>query len=110
MYLHSARSVYTSSLAIIFIHELNMSVMVAVELGRRYFPNCSQVLDKFLEDGLPDGLDAFQQQSGTPDEQQVKKMRFCEVKEDVRKAYSKDTADNSMFSALSSNSSSSAMK
>ncbi|VAH64352.1 unnamed protein product [Triticum turgidum subsp. durum] len=81
-----------------------------VELGRRYFPNCSQVLDKFLEDGLPDGLDAFQQQSGTPDEQQVKKMRFCEVKEDVRKAYSKDTADNSMFSALSSNSSSSAMK
>ena len=101
---------YTSSLAIIFIHELNMSVMLAVELGRRYFPNCSQVLDKFLEDGLPDGLDAFQQQSGTPDEQQVKKMRFCEVKEDVRKAYSKDTADNSMFSALSSNSSSSAMK
>ncbi|KAM3332758.1 hypothetical protein ACQJBY_028109 [Aegilops geniculata] len=81
-----------------------------VELGRRYFPNCSQVLDKFLEDGLPDGLDAFQQQSGTPDEQQVKKMRFCEVKEDVRKAYSKDTADNSVFSALSSNSSSSAMK
>ncbi|KAF7030906.1 hypothetical protein CFC21_042342 [Triticum aestivum] len=81
-----------------------------VELGRRYFPNCSQVLDKFLEDGLPDGLDAFQQQSGTPDEQQVKKMRFCEVKEDVRKAYSKDTADKSMFSALSSNSSSSAMK
>ncbi|VAH80206.1 unnamed protein product [Triticum turgidum subsp. durum] len=81
-----------------------------VELGRRYFPNCSQVLDKFLEDGLPDGLDAFQQQSGTPDEQQVKKMRFCEVKEDVRKAYSKDTADKSMFSALSSNSSSSGMK
>nr|BAJ86173.1 predicted protein [Hordeum vulgare subsp. vulgare]BAJ94508.1 predicted protein [Hordeum vulgare subsp. vulgare]BAK03697.1 predicted protein [Hordeum vulgare subsp. vulgare] len=81
-----------------------------VELGRRYFPNCSQVLDKFLEDGLPDSLDAFQQQSGTPDEQQVKKMRFYEVKEDVRKAFSKDTADNSVFSALSSNSSSSAKK
>lgn len=27
--------------------------------------------------------------SGTPSEQQVKKMRFCEVKEDVRKAFSK---------------------
>lgn len=68
------------------------------------------MLDKFLEDGLPDSLDAFQQQSGTPDEQLVKKMRFYEVKEDVRKAFSKDTADNSVFSALSSNSSSSAKK
>ncbi|KAL6616122.1 hypothetical protein ACP70R_038392 [Stipagrostis hirtigluma subsp. patula] len=85
------------------------ALMKTVELGRRYFPNCSQVLDKFLEHDLPDGLDAFLVlQKGTPDEQKVKRMRFCELKEDVRKAFSKDKADNnSMLSSLSSSSSSS---
>lgn len=79
--------------------------LLAVELGRRYFPNCSQVLDKFLEDDLPDGLDQFYLQRGTADEQKVKRMRFCELKEDVLKAFSKDKADSSMFSGLSSSSS-----
>ncbi|TVU34996.1 hypothetical protein EJB05_16858 [Eragrostis curvula] len=77
------------------------ALMKTVEFGRRYFPNCSQVLDKFLEDDLPDGLDTFFLQKGTPDEQQVKRMRFCELKEDVQKAFSKDKADNSMLSGLS---------
>ena len=81
--------------------------MLAVELGRRYFPNCSQVLDKILEDDLSNGFDVFHQQNVSPDEQKVKKMRLGELKEDVRKAFSKDTADNSVFSVLSSNSSSS---
>ncbi|KAG2591950.1 BTB/POZ domain and ankyrin repeat-containing protein NPR2-like [Panicum virgatum] len=79
------------------------ALMKTVELGRRYFPNCSQVLDKFLEDDLPDGgLDKFYLQRGTPDEQKVKRMRFSELKEDVQKAFSKDKADNSMISGLSS--------
>lgn len=82
-------------------------LLFSVELGRRYFPNCSQVLDKFLEDDLPDSPDALDLQNGTSDEQNVKRMRFCELKEDVRKAFSKDRADNSMFSILSSSSSSS---
>nr|AHF20180.1 ankyrin-repeat protein [Musa acuminata AAA Group] len=77
-----------------------------VELGRRYFPHCSQVLDKFLEDDLPD---VFYLQKGTPDEQKVKKLRFCELKEDVRKAFSKDKA-GSLLSGLSSSSSSSSPK
>ncbi|XP_062222509.1 BTB/POZ domain and ankyrin repeat-containing protein NPR2-like [Phragmites australis] len=80
------------------------ALMKTVELGRRYFPNCSQVLDKFLEDDLPDG-NTFFLQNGSPDEQKVKRMRFCELKEDVRKAFSKDKADSSMFSGLSSSSS-----
>ncbi|KAM0858512.1 hypothetical protein ACQ4PT_047783 [Festuca glaucescens] len=83
------------------------ALMKTVELGRRYFPNCSQVLDKILEDNMSDGFDVFHQQNGTPDEQKVKKMRLGELKEDVRKAYSKDTADNSVYSVLSSNSSTS---
>jgi len=78
-----------------------------VELGRRYFPNCSQVLDKILEDDLSNGFDVFHQQNGSPDEQKVKKMRLGELKEDVRKAFSKDKADKSVFSVMSSNSSSS---
>lgn len=61
----------------------------SVDLGRRYFPRCSQVLDKFLENNLPD---PFYLQKGTPDEQKMKKLRFYELKEDVRKAFNKDKA------------------
>ncbi|KAJ6875989.1 hypothetical protein NC652_035377 [Populus alba x Populus x berolinensis] len=50
-----------------------------VEMGRRYFPNCSEVLDKFMEDDLPD---LFYHEKGTPDEQRIKKTRFMELKED----------------------------
>ncbi|CAL9043555.1 unnamed protein product [Musa banksii] len=82
------------------------TLMKTVELGRRYFPNCSQVLDKFLEDDLPD---LFYLQKGSPDEQKIKKLRFCELKEDVRKAFSKDKA-GSLLSGLSSLSSSSLPK
>ncbi|KAG6492738.1 hypothetical protein ZIOFF_047703 [Zingiber officinale] len=76
-----------------------------VDLGRRYFPHCSQVLDKFLENNLPD---PFYLQKGTPDEQKMKKLRFYELKEDVRKAFNKDKA-GSLLSGLSSWSSSSPM-
>lgn len=80
--------------------------LLAVELGRRYFPNCSQVLDKYLEDDMSDGLDQLYLLRGTPDEQKVKRMRFSELKEDVRKAFRKDKADGgSMLSGLSSTSS-----
>ncbi|XP_073260859.1 BTB/POZ domain and ankyrin repeat-containing protein NPR1-like [Populus alba] len=57
-----------------------------VEMGRRYFPNCSQVLDKFMEDDLPD---LFYHEKGTPDEQRIKKTRFMELKEDVQRAFTK---------------------
>ncbi|KAL6894511.1 hypothetical protein ACP4OV_008609 [Aristida adscensionis] len=60
-----------------------------VELGRRYFPNCSAVLDKFLEEEAT-GL-AFLD-SGTPEDQRIKRMRFDELMEDVRKAFDKDKA------------------
>ncbi|KAJ4763725.1 BTB/POZ domain and ankyrin repeat-containing protein NPR1 [Rhynchospora pubera] len=76
------------------------ALMKTVEMGRRYFPHCSQVLDKFLEDDLPD---LFYLEKGTPDEQKIKRARFCELKEDVRKAFSKDKAG---FSSSSSSNSS----
>ncbi|KAL5220536.1 hypothetical protein ABZP36_025249 [Zizania latifolia] len=74
------------------------ALMKTVELGRRYFPNCSQVLDKFLEDDMPGCPDALYL-NDTSDEQSVKRMRLCELRKDVRKAFSKDRADNSMFSS-----------
>ncbi|KAF3327522.1 regulatory protein NPR3-like protein [Carex littledalei] len=73
------------------------ALMKTVELGRRYFAHCSQVLDKFLEDDLPD---LFYLEKGTPDEQKIKRARFCELREDVRKAFSKDKASSSSTSLL----------
>ncbi|KAI3436921.1 uncharacterized protein J3R85_005963 [Psidium guajava] len=77
-----------------------------VEMGRRYFPNCSEVLDKFMEDDLPD---LCYLEKGTPDEQRIKTRRFMELKDDVHKAFSKDKAVMSQ-SGLSSSSSSSSLK
>ncbi|CAA0823837.1 Regulatory protein NPR3 [Striga hermonthica] len=57
-----------------------------VELGRRYFPNCSHVLDKFMEDDLS------YLEKGTPEEQKTKRKRFMELKDEVNKAFNKDKA------------------
>ncbi|KAK9267128.1 hypothetical protein L1049_009547 [Liquidambar formosana] len=75
-----------------------------VEMGRRYFPHCSQVLDKFMEDDLPD---LFYLEKGTPDEQRIKTMRFMELKEDVQRAFNKDKAEFGRPGFSSSSSSSS---
>lgn len=78
-----------------------------VEYGRRYFPNCSEVLDKFMEDDLPD---LFFLQKGTPDEQKIKRARFCELKEVVLQAFNKDKAERKRSGLASSSSSSSSIK
>ncbi|KAJ6889165.1 regulatory protein NPR3-like [Populus alba x Populus x berolinensis] len=82
------------------------ALMKTVEMGRRYFPSCSEVLDKFMEDDLPD---LFFLEKGTPDEQRIKRTRFMELKEDVQKAFNKDKAVINR-SVLSSSSSSSSLK
>lgn len=75
-------------------------------MGRRYFPHCSEVLDKFMEDDLPD---LFYLEKGTPVEQRIKRRRFMELKEEVQKAFDKDKAESGR-SGLSSSSSSSSPK
>ena len=80
--------------------------MVAVEMGRRYFPHCSEVLDKFMEDDLPD---LFYLEKGSQEEQKLKRMRFMELKDDVQKAFSKDKAVINR-SGISPSSSSSSLK
>jgi regulatory protein NPR1 len=81
-------------------------LMKTVEMGRRYFPLCSEVLDKFMEDDLPD---LFYLDKGTIEEQRLKRTRFMELKEDVHKAFSKDKAEFKR-SGLSFSSSSSSLK
>ncbi|KAK4254715.1 hypothetical protein QN277_010056 [Acacia crassicarpa] len=75
------------------------TLMKTVEMGRRYFPHCSEVLDKFMEDDLPD---LFYLEKGTPDEQKIKRARFMELKEDVQKAFNKDKANGMPASSSSS--------
>ncbi|XP_034927243.1 BTB/POZ domain and ankyrin repeat-containing protein NPR1 [Populus alba] len=82
------------------------ALMKTVEMGRRYFPSCSEVLDKFMEDDLPD---LFYLEKGTPDEQRIKRTRFMELKEDVQRAFTKDKAEIKR-TGLSSSSSSSSLK
>lgn len=82
------------------------ALVKTVEMGRRYFPHCSQVLDKFMEDDLPD---LFYLEKGTLDEQRIKRTRFMELKEDVQRAFTKDKAEFNR-SGLSSSSSSSSLK
>ncbi|TKY57186.1 Regulatory protein NPR3 [Spatholobus suberectus] len=82
------------------------ALMKTVENGRRFFPHCSEVLDKFLEDDMPD---VFVLEKGSEEEQRIKKARFMELKDDVQKAFYKDMAENnhSGFSSSVSSSSSS---
>lgn len=77
---------------------------MAVETARRFFPNCTVVLDKLLED---DNIGALLLEKGTPEEQRMKRMRYMELKEDVMKAFSKDIAENNWTNISSSSSCSS---
>lgn len=88
------------------LHSRMEALSKTVEMGRRYFPNCSEVLDKFMEDDLPD---LFYLDKGTPDERRIKRMRFMELKDDVRRAFKKDKSEFNC-SGLSSSASSSSLK
>ncbi|KAI3506306.1 hypothetical protein L1887_28663 [Cichorium endivia] len=66
------------------------ALLKTVETGRRFFPHCSEVLDKFMLDDLPD---LFYLEKGTPEEQVIKRTRFVELKEDVQRAFTKDKAE-----------------
>lgn len=70
------------------------------ETGRRFFPNCSEVLDQLLEDG--DGTLFLEK--GTPEEQRQKRLRYMELKQDVMKAFSKDKAEHQRTGFSSSSS------
>ncbi|KAK9281699.1 hypothetical protein L1049_004603 [Liquidambar formosana] len=80
------------------------ALLKTVEMGRHFFPHCSEVLDKLLDD---DGLFL---EKGTPEEKRTKKMRFMELKEDLQKAFNKDMAEKNRSGVSPSFSSSSSPK
>ncbi|KAL3615327.1 hypothetical protein CASFOL_040988 [Castilleja foliolosa] len=80
----------------------------AVEANHRFFPNCSEVLDRMLED---DTLGDMLLEKGSPEEQRIKRTRYLELKEDLMNAFDKDIAENKEFSVvLSSTPCSSSLK
>lgn len=83
------------------------ALVKTVETGKRYFPNCSEALDKFVTDELPDLLYL---EKGTAEEQRIKRKRFKELKNDVQKAFDKDKAAELNQSGLSPSSSSTSLK
>ncbi|KAK9924166.1 hypothetical protein M0R45_032549 [Rubus argutus] len=72
------------------LQEKSQALMKTVEKGRRFFPHCSAVLDKFLDEL---GMGDYFLEKGTPEEQKNKKRRFLELKDDVHKAFCKDMAE-----------------
>ncbi|CAA0808426.1 Regulatory protein NPR3 [Striga hermonthica] len=88
------------------LHARLQALQKTVDTGRRFFPNCSEVLDQLLED---DTLGPLLLEKGSPEEQRAKRMRYMELKQDVMKAFNKDIAEKkwtglSMPSSCSNNS------
>ncbi|KAK4355825.1 hypothetical protein RND71_024796 [Anisodus tanguticus] len=89
------------------LKERLIALQKTVETGRRFFPNCSEVLDRLMED---DTLDSLMLESGTSEEQRSKKMRYTELKDEVMKAFNKDKAEMRLAAFSTSSSSSSSPK
>ncbi|KAH9298732.1 hypothetical protein KI387_030414 [Taxus chinensis] len=75
-----------------------------VDLGKRFFPRCSEFLNKIMDDDISDytGLE-----KGTSEEQELKKQRFEEIKAAFSEAFSKDKEEHAKSTRSSSSSSSS---
>ena len=91
----------------IYISNIAVSFVITVETGRRFFPNCSEVLDRFLEDDMQETLLL---ENGPLEEHSTKKMRYMELKDEVLKAFDKDKAENNWVGLSSSSSCSSSPK
>ncbi|XP_078432003.1 BTB/POZ domain and ankyrin repeat-containing protein NPR1-like [Wolffia australiana] len=75
-----------------------------VELGKRYFPLCSKVLDKITDD---EGANNGTAWTATTEEQFMRKRRYHEIQEIVSKAFSVDKQESDLSALCSSSSSSS---
>ncbi|KAL6561299.1 hypothetical protein OROMI_016900 [Orobanche minor] len=63
----------------------------AVEASHRFFPSCSEILDRMLED---DTLGDLLLEEGSPEEQRMKRIRYMELEDDLMMAFNKDIAEN----------------
>ncbi|XP_024015853.1 regulatory protein NPR1 isoform X2 [Eutrema salsugineum] len=76
-----------------------------VELGKRFFPRCSAVLDSIMD--CEDLTQLACEGEDTPEKRIQKKQRYMEIQETVKKAFSEDKEEfgNSSLSASSSSTS-----
>lgn len=87
------------------------ALMKTVETGRRYFPSCYEVLDKYMDQYMDEEIpDMSYPEKGTVKERRQKRMRYNELKNDVKKAYSKDKEAKNARSCLSSSSPASSLR
>ncbi|KAF7143815.1 hypothetical protein RHSIM_Rhsim05G0018100 [Rhododendron simsii] len=59
-----------------------------VELGKRFFPRCSEVINDMVDDD--DLSELLYIQNGTREERQLKKRRYMEIQEAITKAFHED--------------------
>lgn len=71
-----------------------------MELGKRYFPRCSEVLDDILDSDDLAQL-AFGEED-TPENRVQKRQRYMEIRETFNKALHEDEFRNSSLTAASS--------
>lgn len=81
--------------------------MWAVELGKRFFPRCSQVLDKIMD--TDDLSQLAYLGKDTQDEREMKRQRYMEIQELLSEAFSEDKEEFRRANSLSSSSSSTSL-
>ncbi|KAI3878306.1 hypothetical protein MKX03_021766 [Papaver bracteatum] len=62
-----------------------------VDFGKRFFPRCSNVLNKIVD--TKDLLDLADLKNGSQEEQQLKKKRLLEIQDSLRDAFDKDKVE-----------------
>lgn len=77
-----------------------------VELGKRFFPRCSNVLNKIMDDDMSEFTCL---EKGTSEERSIKRQRYDELKAMLSEAFSKDKEEFEK-SVVSSSSSSSSLR
>lgn len=76
-----------------------------VELGKRFFPRCSEVLNKIMD--ADDLSEIAYMGNDTPEERQLKKQRYMELQEILSKAFTEDKEEFAKTNISSSGSSTS---
>ncbi|XP_043706034.1 BTB/POZ domain and ankyrin repeat-containing protein NPR1-like [Telopea speciosissima] len=74
-----------------------------VELGKRFFPRCSDVLNKIMD--ADDLSELAYVGNDTPEERQLKKRRYMELQDILTKAFNEDKEEFDKSAAISSSSS-----
>ncbi|KAL5999584.1 hypothetical protein ACLOJK_037869 [Asimina triloba] len=73
-----------------------------VELGKRFFPRCSAVLNKIVDD--EDLTELANLEHDTPEEQKLKRQRFNEIQNSMMQAFNEDKEENDRSMSSSSSS------